>query len=342
LQRPLLSAFFTSIGFRVSVALLRRGGGTLLVLLVLGTLGAVLQNAVGIGMAVLLGQPPLFGVLCGSVTLTGGPATGLAFAPQFESAGVPGAEAVAIVAAIFGIVAGGLISAPIATVLVEKYHRRSSASDKPSKMLTEDDQLLSPDSADSIKIANAMGVYAMHKSLAILLVAMWLGSWLSAWLTAYVMTLPVYMGGMLVAAAIRNLDDATGYFGLSDRTLEVIGDVALSFFLVLALMTVELWKLSAIALPMLVILSLQVVLMVAYSVSPIYASMGRDYDASVIAGGFFGFMIGITANAMASMDSLVRRYGPAPLAYLVVPVVGAFFIDFTNALIIQACLNLFT
>jgi ESS family glutamate:Na+ symporter len=264
----------------------------------------------------------------------------LAFAPQFENAGVPGAEAVAIVAAIVGIVAAGLISAPIATVLIEKLHHRRSPADKPAEMLAGGGQSLLPDPAESTDVENATGVYAIHKSLAMLLVAMWFGSWLSALLTAYVMTLPIYMGGMLTAAAIRNLDDATGWFRLSHRTLEMIGDVALSFFLVMALMTVELWRLSAIALPMIVILSLQVVLMVAYSVWPVYASMGRDYDASVMAGGFFGFMIGITANAMASMDSIVKRYGPAPLAYLVVPVVGAFFIDFTNALIIQTCLNL--
>jgi ESS family glutamate:Na+ symporter len=155
------------------------------------------------------------------------------------------------------------------------------------------------------------------------------------------MMLPIYMGGMITAAVIRNIDDATGWFGLSQRALDVIGSVALSFFIAMALMTLELWKLATIALPMTVILLIQIAFMVVFSVWLVFARMGRDYDAAVIAGGFYGFMVGITANAMASMDTVVKRYGPAPMAYLVVPVVGAFFIDFTNALLIQGCLNLF-
>jgi ESS family glutamate:Na+ symporter len=155
------------------------------------------------------------------------------------------------------------------------------------------------------------------------------------------MTLPVYMGGMLTAAAIRNIDDGLNCFRLSQRMLSLLGDAALAFFLAMALMTLELWKLAEIAGPLTVLLMLQVAFMLAYSVWPVFAIMGRDYDAAVTAGGFFGFMIGITANAVASMDAIVKRYGPAPVAYLVVPVVGAFFIDFTNALLIQSCLNLF-
>ena len=248
----------------------------------------------------------------------------------------------AIVAAICGIVAGGLIGAPIATVLIEQLHRRR-ARDSAARWNTvaEVTEQSIPDTKESPDDGKDGGTYAVQRSVAVLLVAMWIGSWVSAWLTAHVMTLPIYMGGMLTAAAIRNIDDATGCFRLSQGTLDVIGNVSLSLFLAMALMTLELWKLAAIALPMTVILLVQITLMVGYSVWPIFARMGRDYDAAVIAGGFFGFMIGITANAMASMDSVVKRYGPAPVAYLVVPIVGAFFIDFTNALLIQGCLNLF-
>ena len=342
LQKPLMSAFFTSIGFRVSFGLLRRSGGAVLVFLILCTVGAVLQNVVGIAVALFMHQPALFGVLCGSVTLTGGPATGLAFAPQFETAGVPATEAVAITAATIGIVVGGLIGAPIATLLVEHIHRRrATVPAEPTATVVEVVDEMLPDTQESIDLDSEARSYMVHKSVAVLLVAMWIGSWVSAWLTVNVMTLPIYMGGMLTAATIRNIDDATGWFGLSQHTLDQIGNVSLSFFLAMALMTLELWRLAAVALPMTVILSLQVALMVAYSVWPIFSRMGRNYDAAVVAGGFLGFMIGTTANAMANMDSVVKRYGPAPLAYLVVPVVGAFFIDFTNAIIIQGCLNLF-
>jgi ESS family glutamate:Na+ symporter len=308
---------------------------------VLSTIGAILQNILGIGIAILLGQPALFGVLCGSVSLTGGPATGLAFAPQFERAGVPAAEEVAIAAAIFGIIAAGLIGAPIATVLIRRLQRRKKgAPEANEKTIEETTEQLSPTSKEVSAVEDHVTTYQMHKSVALLLLSMWIGSWVSAWLTTHVMTLPIYMGGMLTAAVIRNIDDLSGCFGLSQRTLDIIGSVALSFFLSMALMTLELWKLAAIAMPMFVILSLQVTFMVVYSVWPIFVCMGRNYDAAITAGGFFGYMIGITANAIASMDSVVKRYGPAPVAYLVVPLVGAFFIDFTNAVLIQGCLNL--
>lgn len=337
LQKPLMSAFFTSIGFRVSVALLRRGGGAAMLLLVLSTLGAVLQNVVGVGMALALGQPALFGVLCGSVTLTGGPATGLAFAPMFSEAGVPAAEAVAIAAATLGIVAGGLFGAPLATLIIER--RRSAAPPTSVAASVIPPSVEAPDPGECDAEAQS---YVVHKSVVVLLVGMWIGSWLSAWLSEHVMTLPLYMGGMIAAAVIRNIDDVTGWFALSHRTLDRIGQVSLSFFLVMALMSLELWRLAAVALPMIAILTVQVAIMIVYSVWPVFYRMGRDYDAAVASGGFYGYMIGTTANAMANMDSLVNRYGPAPVAYLVVPIVGAFFLDFTNAILIQTCINTFS
>ena len=155
------------------------------------------------------------------------------------------------------------------------------------------------------------------------------------------MTLPAYIGAMLVAAVIRNVDDATGLIGLSQRTIDDLGSVALSLFLVLALMTLRLWELAGLALPMVAILVAQVALIVAVC-WPTFRLMGRDYDAAVMGAGLCGFMLGTTANAMANMEALVDRYGPAPRAFLVVPMVGAFFIDFINAVIITVCLNLWT
>ena len=154
------------------------------------------------------------------------------------------------------------------------------------------------------------------------------------------MTLPVYIGAMLVAAVIRNFDDVTGVVGLSQRVIDDLGNVALSLFLVMALMTLRLWELAGLVIPLLVILAAQVTLIAAICLVAIPRLMGRDYDAAVMSGGFCGFMLGTTANAMANMGALVERYGPAPKAYLVVPLVGAFFIDFTNALLITFFLNL--
>lgn len=342
LQSPLMIAFFTTIGFGASFGLLKKGGKLVLLFFLLCTVAAVLQNAVGAATAVLVGETPLFGVLCGSVTLTGGPATGLAFAPQFEEAGVDGAGPIAVASAMFGIVAGGIIGAPIATLMIERLQRKRAANHgaaTPTAAQVVEAQL--PEPQENLPVGEDVESYVLLKSAGVILVAMWAGTWVGAGITALGVTLPAYIGAMLVAALLRNLDDATGWLGLSQRTLDDVGGVALSFFLVVALMTLELWRLAAVALPLIAVLVVQVGLVAAYCIWPIFPSMGKDYDGAVTSGGFCGFMLGTTANAMANMDALVRRYGPAPRAFLVVPMVGAFFIDFANALLIQACLNLF-
>jgi ESS family glutamate:Na+ symporter len=176
------------------------------------------------------------------------------------------------------------------------------------------------------------------KILTIVLVAMWAGGVLSRWLGRYV-TLPAYIGAMIVAAVLRNSADLTGRLRIEQRTVDDIGTIALSLFLAMALMTLRLWELLDLALPMLLILLIQVVMMAAFAWLVTYRVMGRDYDAAVMAGGHCGFGLGATPNAVANMEAIVERFGPAPRAFLVVPMVGAFFIDFTNALIITAYIN---
>jgi ESS family glutamate:Na+ symporter len=344
LQLPMMIAFFTTVGFGASLSLLKVGGPQVLIFFALSTVLAVLQNVIGIALALPLGMHPLFGVLNGSVTLTGGPATGLAFAPQFEQAGVPGAATVAVAAAMVGIVSGGVIGGPIGTLLIERYRlrrpRRDAAHDQPPLATQIVEQQLHERAVPATAPAGEdKESYALLKALVIILVAMWLGSWVSARFTSLGITLPAYIGAMLVASVIRNLDDATGFLGLSQSVIDDIGSVSLSLFLVLALMTLQLWQLAAVALPMVIILAAQVAL-IAAACWPMFRLMGGDYDAAVMSGGLCGFMLGTTANAMASMETIVDRYGPAPRAYLVVPMVGAFFIDFTNALLITLCLNL--
>jgi ESS family glutamate:Na+ symporter len=173
-----------------------------------------------------------------------------------------------------------------------------------------------------------------------MLVAMLFGGYVSAAITSTGWTLPSYIGAMLVAAVIRNLDDAFGMFGLSQRTLDDLGAVALSLFLAMALMSLQLWELAGLAVPLLIILVAQVALVGAVAALLVPRMMGRDYESIVMAGGFIGFMLGTTANAMANMTALVERYGPAPKAFLTVPLVGAFFIDFVNSMLITFCLNL--
>jgi ESS family glutamate:Na+ symporter len=346
LRAPLQIAFFTTIGFGASLSLLRVGGPLVLVFFLFSTVIAIAQNVVGAVTAMLMGQHALMGVLAGSVTLTGGPATGLAFAPLFEPS-VPGAATIAVAAAMVGIVGGGLLGGPLGTFLIER-----------NKLAARKETLAAGDGAAHGTMANVVEeqlhepaaqapagedveAYGLLKALVIILVAMWGGYWVSRGFTAMNITLPAYIGAMLVASVIRNIDDVTGLFGLSQKLIDDLGSVALSLFLVLALMSLELWKLAGLALPLAVILLGQLLLVAVVAYFFVFRLMGRDYDSAVMSSGFVGFMLGTTANAMANMEAIVQKYRASPKAFLVVPMVGAFFIDFTNALIITAFLNFY-
>jgi len=284
-------------------------------------------------------------VLAGSVTLTGGPATGLAFAPLFEQAGVTGAASLAVAAAMVGIVCGGIIGGPIGTRLIERFGMRPASRPAGEAHPTETagDLVLAREPADPVPPALAgedPGAQALLKGAVCLLAAMAVGAWIGKGFAALGLTLPAYIGAMLAAAALRNLDDVTGWIRLPHRLLDDLGNAALALFIAMALMTLKLWEIANLALPLAVILAAQVTLVALVAFFWVARFMGKDYDAAVMASGFVGFMLGTTANAMANMGALTERYGPAPRAYLVVPMVGAFFIDFTNALIITAFLNL--
>ncbi|MCJ7612002.1 MAG: sodium/glutamate symporter [Candidatus Aminicenantes bacterium] len=344
LRDPFLIAFFTTIGFGASFSLLKVGGPQVLLFFGAATVFAVLQNVLGVGIATAFKLHPLFGVLTGSVALTGGPATGLAFAPLFEKAGVSGAASIAVAAAMFGIVTSGLVGGPVGTMLIERHKLRRvrERREHHEAPLAEDivEEKL-PEPAVAAPAGEGREAFILLKSLVVVLVAMWAGSWVSQGFASLGFTLPAYLGAMLVAALIRNFDDWTKLIGLSQRSLDDIGHVALSLFLVIALMNLKLWELAGLFLPLLVILAAQLVFVSAVCFWPMFQLMGRDYDSAVMGTGFVGFMMGTMANAMACMTALVELYGRARRAFLVVPMVGAFFIDFTNAVIITLFLNIF-
>jgi ESS family glutamate:Na+ symporter len=197
-----------------------------------------------------------------------------------------------------------------------------------------------PDPAPAVPPGEDVEAYALLKHLVLIIAAVGAGVWVSAGLQSLGWTLPAYIGAMIVAAIIRNIDDVTGLVGMSQRTIDDLGTVALALFLVMALMTLRLWELAGVVIPLLVILFCQVLFVAAICLLAIPRLMGKDYDAVVMSSGFCGFMLGTTANAVANMGALVERYGPAPKAYLVVPLVGAFGIDFVNGLLITAFLNI--
>jgi glutamate:Na+ symporter, ESS family len=332
-QAVLSVAFFSTIGMGASLALLRAGGLQVVIFLLFATLFCFVQNFLGIGIARAFGQHPLLGVTAGSVTLVGGPATGLAFAPMLEAAGLVGAGTLALTSATFGIVCGGLTGTPVGTWLIQRFHLKPSV--PPGTHVSEEDILkphtlvVQADREDAPLIMNMI----------VLAAAMGLGSILSRWFEAREWTLPAYIGAMIVASIFRNLDDRTGWLKIDPAAMDFVGGFALNIFLVVALMDLKLWQLAGQALPLFVILAAQVVVIAVFALAVSFRLMGRDYDSAVMASGFVGFALGTTANAVANMRALVTKFGPAPRAFLVVPLVGAFFIDFANAIIITFFVN---
>lgn len=337
LQGPLMTAFFTTIGFGASVSLLRAGGPVVVVFFLASATVAAVQNVLGVAIATPLGEHPLLGALAGSVALTGGPATALAFAPEFERAGVPAAGTAAIAAAMVGIVSGSLLGGPVATRLIARLRGGAGGTSQTTARARGHGETV-PAASPAAPHEDAEA-WRLLKHITLIVVAMSLGTLLNVWLTR-VVTLPANIGAMIVAAAMRNLDDLTGWLGISPRTIDDLGTIALSLFLAMALMTLHLWQLAGLAVPLAVILGAQVALVAAIALAIIPRIVGRDYEAAVMACGFCGFMLGTVANAMANMEAVTARHGPAPKAFLVVPMVGAFFVDFANALIITAFLNL--
>jgi ESS family glutamate:Na+ symporter len=275
--------------------------------------------------------------MAGSVTLVGGPATGLAFAPVFEEAGLRGAGPLAVTAATAGIVCGGLVGGPVGTRLIRSFGLRSPASASPSAAQEMRAEL--EETTETLVVEVDREDTSLMRNVAVLALAMGLGSLVSSYIQSLDITMPGYIGAMLVASVLRNVDDGTRWLRIDQRAMEFMGNLALNIFLVVALMSLKLWELAGLALPLLVILVVQVLLVMVFALTVSFRVMGKDYESAVMASGFIGFVLGTTANAVANMRALVARFGAAPRAFLIVPLVGAFFIDFTNAIIITFFVN---
>lgn len=326
LRDLLMIAFMTTIGLNARMDLIRRGGIPVLLMLALATAGAILQNLLGIGLAKAMGLNPLIGILSGSVALTGGPGTALAFGPTFEEKfGVRGATEVAAASAIFGITVAGLVGGYIGSRLIRRHKLQS----QPTTVEISDAPENGPfQIAEFLQVVLAIGI------------AMGLGNLISNGFNHLKIILPPYIGAMIVAAVIRNLNDRFSFFRLSQTSVDECALVSLYLFIVMAVMTLKLWELAYLVLPLVAILILQVVLCWLLCVTACFYLMGRNYEGAVMSSGFCGFMLGVTANAVACMEELVEKFGPAPQSFLVVPLVGAFLVDFTNSLIITTMANM--
>ncbi|QLT62381.1 sodium/glutamate symporter [Klebsiella oxytoca] len=332
LKDPLMLAFFATIGLNANLASLRAGGkvvGTFLIVVV-GLL-LLLQNALGIGMAKLLGLDPLMGLLAGSITLSGGHGTGAAWSKLFvERYGFANATEVAMACATFGLVLGGLIGGPVARYLV----KHSSSPDG-----TPDDQL-APTAFEKPDMGRMITSLVLIESIALIAICLTVGKIVAQLLAGTVFELPTFVCVLFIGVILSNSLSALGLYRVFDRAVSVLGNVSLSLFLAMALMSLKLWELASLALPMIAILAVQTVAMALYAVFVTYRMMGKNYDAAVLAAGHCGFGLGATPTAIANMQAITDRFGPSHMAFLVVPMVGAFFIDIVNALVIKLYLLL--
>ncbi|WP_320047567.1 sodium/glutamate symporter [uncultured Ilyobacter sp.] len=330
LKTLFMVAFFTTIGFAASFKLLKKGGIQVGIFLGVATTLVILQNVVGVSLAKAFHLNPLLGLAVGSVPLTGGHGTAGAFGPVLEAAGAQGAMAVSIASATFGLIAGCVIGGPIGKRLMAR-HGLTSISDEGAQHFE------GVEKPEEEKITEG----TLMNTVYLITLCMGLGTVISMLIKKAGIVLPIYIGPMIVAAVVRNLADGKS-INLHHKTIDTIGNISLSLFLAMALMTMRLWDLAALAVPLIVMLLAQTALMASFAYFVTYKIMGRDYDAAVISCGHCGFGMGATPNAMANMESFTASNFPSPRAFFVLPLVGALFIDFTNASIITFFINIFS
>lgn len=320
--------FFTSVGFQANLKVLKKGGKSLIVFVLLVVVLIFAQNFLAVGVASLLGLNKLIGMCTGSIPMVGGHGTAGAFGPVLEDFNISGATTICTAAATFGLVAGSLIGGPIGRKLIEKKNLLST-------VVPEDDSLLVEDEKKHERHTNMYAIAVFQ-----LIIAVGIGTIFSKLLTLTGMTFPVYIGAMIAAALIRNIDEYIGKFNIHMGEINDVGGISLSLFLGIAMITLKLWQLSDLALPLVVLLMIQVVLIYVFARYVVFNIMGRDYDAAILAAGTCGFGMGATPNAMANMQVLCEKYAPSVKAYLLIPLIGSLFADFINSLVITLFINI--
>lgn len=334
-----MTLFFTSVGYTACFRLLKKGGKKVITFLLVSIVMVCLQNVLSSVLAGVFGWDLRLGLCTGSIPMVGGHGTAGSYGPLMEGMGIESANVIAIAAATYGLVAGSLMGGPTARGIINKYNLKSTESETGV-------ELNDMSEADREK-AERVDVDSFTNAAILLIVAAGLGTLLTAALNGiqinignfhFSFTFPTYIGAMLIAAVIRNFCDAK-HIVMPSRALDLWGNVSLSIFLAIALMSVALWQLASVAVAMIAMLAAQTILMYFYARFVVYNIMGHDYEAAVMTAAFCGFGMGATPNAMANMQAVTKRYGPAPQAYFVVPLVGSLFIDFFNGLIITGFLN---
>ena len=327
LRNVCMVMFFTSVGFQANMKVLKSGGKGTFIFLALLLLLIILQNTLAVGLSKAIGINPLIGMCTGSIPMIGGHGTAGAFGPLLEDMNVEGATTLATAAATFGLVTGSLMGGPLANSLIKKKNLTATAVYEDDSMLVEEE----------IKHRREVSMYA--PAVYQLTLAMGIGTVISFVLSKTGMTFPVYIGSMIVAAIMRNISEYTDKFRIHMGEINDLGSICLSLFLGVAMITLKLWQLATLALPLFILLAGQTVLMFVFARFIVFKLMGSDYDAAVLAAGTCGFGMGATPNAMANMQAVTEKYLPSVKAFLIVPIVGSMFADFLNSLTITFFIN---
>lgn len=333
LQNIFMTAFFTSIGFTASFKVLKKGGFKVIIYLGIAVLLVILQNVLGVTLAALFNLPSLLGLCTASIPMIGGHGTAGSFGPILEDMGISSATTVSFASATFGLVMGSIIGGVVARGLI-KNHKLQTVKDENSEK--EPDEVGDYNEENH----NILSFKRLMNGACLLFIAMGLGSILSDFIEHLELTFPSYIGAMIVAAIIRNIYDFRNK-DVVEKEIETLGGLSLSFFLTMALMGLRLWELFDLALPLLVMLFSQTLLVGLFAYVITYRVMGKNYEAAVFASATCGFGMGATPNAIANMDELTNRFGFVHTPYFVVPIVGCLFIDFINSAIITVFINFF-
>lgn len=331
MQNVFMTLFFTSVGYTASLKLLKKGGLQVAIFVVAATVIVVLQDLLGVGLATMFDMDPLMGLCVGSIPMVGGHGTAGSFGKMLETDfGVAGASTVSMAAATFGLIMGGLIGGPVAKGRIKRHQLVSQIRNNVDEYDTFSEE----------KINEKPTAEQVLKAFSMLFLAAGLGSVISSLIQKTGLTFPSYIGAMLAAALLRNMSDVTKKFSIMEDIIEILGNVSLSLFLSMALMSLKLWELAELAGPMVVMLFAQTALMAFLAYFMVFRIMGSDYEAAVMSSAACGFGMGATPNAIANMQAISNIYGPAPKAFFIVPLVGSLFIDFINGMTLTLFINI--
>lgn len=338
LQNTFMLMFFATVGLAANYTQLIKGGAKVFIFLAVASVYIIIQNAVGVSMASALGIEPLMGLIAGSITLSGGHGTGAAWSQTFQDVyGMDNVLEIAMASATFGLIIGGIIGSPVALRLVEKnnieseYGRSSRTHEKYPELVTYNEN-------EEDKVTAKKVIEKLFFLLICVTGAKYLEQWVSSYEISWLM-IPDFVYALFIGVIITNFLEVTKIRKLDAETIDMLGTVSLALFLAMALMSLKLWNIFDLAVPFLVILAVQSAMLAVFTYYVTFKVMGSNYDAAVISGGHCGFGLGATPTAVMNMGSIVNRFGPSPQAFMVVPIVGAFFIDIVNLIILQGYIS---